>query len=188
MAILNNDRERKNDLSLIRKAKKGDAKAFAQLVKKYQRQVYYCIARMVFSHHLTDDLIQETFIKVYNNLHRFDESFPFYPWIRCIAVNTTLNRLKHEASKKTYAIAELEPTLVSDHNPIHEVENAEMLRCLRNALHRIPEDQRAVFILRTNEEMSYDEIAATLGISVGTVMSRLNRARSKLKSLLKEHI
>ena len=134
MAILNNDRERKNDLSLIRKAKKGDAKAFAQLLKKYQHQVYHCIARMV-----------------YNNLHRLDESFPFYPWIRRIAVNTTLNRLKHESNRKAYAIAEVEPTLVAEHNPIHEVENAEMLMCLQNALHRIPEDQRMVFILRTNK-------------------------------------
>lgn len=188
MPLLKQEWDKRQDVQLIRKAKSGDAKAFTKLVKKYQRQVYACIARMVFSHQLIDDLIQETFIKVFQSLHRFDESYPFYPWVRRIAVNATINCLKSEAGRKASSLDELNPTVISNENPVQELERAEMLQNLRRALHALTDEQRVVFVLRTQEEMSYDEIAQALGISIGTVMSRLNRARTKLKMLLKDYL
>ena len=188
MPLLKKEWDKYQDLKLIRKAKNGDPKSFAKLVRKYQRQVYACIARMVFSHDLTDDLIQETFIKAFKNLYRFDEKYPFYPWVRRIAVNTTINRLKSEAIRKTLPLDELNSTAISDDDPVQQVERDEMLQNLKRALQTLPEEQRAVFTLRTDEEMNYEEIAETLGVSIGTVMSRLKRARSKLKILLKDYL
>jgi len=188
MPQLKQEWDRHQDIQLIRKAKKGDTKAFSKLVKKYQRQIYACIARMVYSHELTDDLIQETFIKVYKSLYRFDENYPFYPWVRRIAVNATINRLKSEAARKASSLDNLDSTIVSDENPFQQLEQEEMLQNIRRAMYTLPEEQRAVFVLRTQEAMSYEEIAQTLGISLGTVMSRLNRARSKLKVILKEYL
>jgi RNA polymerase sigma-70 factor (ECF subfamily) len=188
MPLIKQEWNRRQDVQLIRKAKEGDSKAFSKLVTKYQRQVYACIARMVFSHSLTDDLIQETFIKVFQSLYRFDESYPFYPWVRRIAVNTTLNRLKSEGSRKASFFEYSNPDIISDDNPVQDVEREEMLRNLKRAMQVLPEEQRIVFVLRTNDELSYEEIAKTLGISIGTVMSRLNRARTKLKTLFKDYL
>ena len=179
--------DKRRDNKLVRRARKGDAKAFEKLVERYQRPVYACIIRLVRSHEATDDLIQESFIRVHNNLHRFDERYPFYPWVRRIAVNATLNYLKSAAGRHLLPLDAVEDT-VSDENPGEQLEQREMLRCLRRALLVLPEEQRMVFLLRTREEMSYQEIADALGISMGTVMSRLNRARARLKDLMKDHL
>lgn len=190
MSVLKIKWDRTQDRMLIRKAKRGDTDAFTGLIKKYQRQVYACISGLVFSHASTDDVLQDTFIKVYRNLHRFDENYPFYPWVRRIAVNTALNYLKNEARRQAVSIDAPEDASVmlqAEDNPGRDVEKKEMLEKLREAVKELPEEQRMVFVLRTQQEMSYEEIAQLLEISMGTVMSRLNRARSKLKELLKDH-
>jgi len=189
MLPLKQQLQRQKEKRLIRKAKGGDANAFGALVRLYQRPVYSIIATMVTSHQITDDLIQETFIKAYKNLNRFDESFPFYPWIRRIAVNTTFNYLKSETLRRHANLDDLDEMGVSplsEDDPAKNFEHNEMMTRVRQALETLPVEQRAVFSLRTYEEMSYEEIAQTLNISIGTVMSRLNRAREKLKKRLQD--
>jgi RNA polymerase sigma-70 factor, ECF subfamily len=179
---------RKREAWLVRKAAQGNTRAFEILIQKYQRQIYACIARMIFSHYIIDDLIQETFIKAFKNLYRFDPEYPFYPWLRTIAINTTLNFLKSRKQQKSQPLEEFSGMEQCDFQSDLEqdLEQKELREHLDRALARLPVSQQAVFVLRAGEEMSYEEIAQTLSISIGTVMSRLNRARTRLKQLLQE--
>jgi RNA polymerase sigma-70 factor, ECF subfamily len=190
MPSLKQEWNRHIDSRLIRKAKQGDARAFEQLVERYQRPLYLCIVRMVFQHDDTDELVQETFVRIYQNLNRFDHHYPFYPWARRIAMNLTLNYLKSRSSRKSASLegAVAIPNGNPEADPLHRAEQNELQSGVKKALASLPEEQRMVFILRTREEMSYDEIAEALQISPGTVMSRLNRARARLKELLAHYL
>jgi len=191
MSSLKQEWEKRQEAKLVRKAQRGDVAAFTKLIERYQRPIYASIFGMVLSHEQTDDLIQETFIKAHRNLYRFDLRLPFYPWIRRIAINTTINWLKSEKAKKTYSLDALEdthPMLVLDENPGHIVERKEMRSIVSKALLTLPIEQRTVFVYRVLQEMSYEEIAGELQISIGTVMSRLNRARNKLRKHLKGYL
>jgi RNA polymerase sigma-70 factor (ECF subfamily) len=176
------------DLRLIQKATTGSKKAFEKLVLKYRKRIYFTVRKMVLDHSDTDDIVQDTFVKAYLNLNRFDDSYPFYPWLHRIALNTTLNFLNKKTRRKENFIVdgdeEYHETFRSVSNPEIEVQENELKEHLYSALKQIPSEQRTVFILRTSEGLSYQEISKQLDISLGTVMSRLSRAREKLKELL----
>jgi RNA polymerase sigma-70 factor, ECF subfamily len=177
--------QRRQDLSLVRKIKAGEHQAFRPLVERYQRKIYALARGLVGSHALADDVTQETFIKVFRNLGRFDENYPFFPWLRRIAVNTALTALHSAGMRKNVALdVEMpEEALIEK-----QVEQSELLEQVRKQVARLPEEQRLVFVLRSQQEMSYEEIAGLLDVSIGTVMSRLNRARNRLKNLLHEYV
>jgi RNA polymerase sigma-70 factor (ECF subfamily) len=181
-----------DDLKWIRNAKKGNHRAFDKLVLKYQKRIYFTVRKIVLDHDDTNDIVQDTFVKTYQNLHRFDEQFPFYPWLRRIALNTTLNhQAKIYRKRESASISELEESnqIESDNgNPLGEMMHHELQDKIIEAMEQLPLDQRVVFILRTNEELSYQEIGEQLEISTGTVMSRLSRARAKLKELLQPYL
>jgi RNA polymerase sigma-70 factor, ECF subfamily len=177
--------QRQQDLSLVRKIKAGDHQAYRPLVERYQRKIYALVRGMVGSHALADDVTQETFIKVFRYLGHFDESYPFFPWLRRIAVNTALTALHGAAMRKNAALdVEWAEEAVAD----KQVEQFELLEQVRKEVARLPEEQRLVFILRSQQELSYEEIAGLLDVSIGTVMSRLNRARNRMKELLHEYV
>jgi len=180
------------DLKWIRKAKQGNQKAFEKLVIKYQKRIYYAVRKMVLDHDDTNDIVQDTFVKAYSNLYRFDEQFPFYPWLHRIAVNTALNFQARTSRVKATGInsAENEVTqLEIDHkNPLDEIIENEFKEKVGEALQQLPVEQRMVFVLRTAEDLSYQEISDQLEISIGTVMSRLSRARTKLRELLQPYL
>jgi len=189
MSSLRPEPDRKRlDLKLIRRARNGDSRAFARLVEQYQRPLYACIIRIVRAHDLADDVIQESFIRVFRSLHRFDEKYPFYPWLRRIGINLALNRLRSESARAHVTLTGFDQQAPAEDNPAAGTERADMLRCLNEALQQLPEEQRIIFQLRTVEEMSYQEIAQALDISMGTVMSRLNRARSKLREKVRHYL
>lgn len=175
-----------DDLKWIRNAKKGNHHAFEKLVLKYQKRIYFTVRKIVLDHDDANDIVQDTFIKTYQNLHRFDEQFPFYPWLRRIALNTTLNHQAKVQRKKELLSDEQEfdQIEVQGANPLQEMMHHELQNKIVEALGQLPIDQRIVFVLRTNEELSYEEISEQLDISTGTVMSRLSRARAKLKEIL----
>ena len=183
------DRE---DLSLVRKAKSGNRKAFGRLVMKYQKRIYFTVRKMVLDHGDTNDIVQDTFVKAFLNLNRFDESYAFYPWLHRIAVNTAINHLNKQARRKESFLVdgneEFHDTFKSASNPVKEMEQKDLKDHLYAAMKQLPPDQRAVFVLRTSEELSYQEISEQLDISIGTVMSRLSRAREKLKILLEPYM
>jgi len=175
-----------DDLKWIRKAKNGSHRAFEKLVMKYQQRIYFTVRRIVLDHDDADDIVQDTFVKTYQNLQRFDEQYPFYPWLRRIALNTTLNHQAKVHRKKELLSDEQEFDQIEAEgaNPLQEMMHHELQNKIVEALEQLPIDQRMVFVLRTNDELSYEEISEQLDISTGTVMSRLSRARAKLKEIL----
>jgi len=180
------------DQNLIAKAKKGDMDAFETLVRKYQKFIYILCHRITGAHQTADDLSQETFLKAYVALPHFIDGHDFYPWIRRIALNNCFNFLKKWKREKPFA----EEEKVAQHNSMsspHEsppdaAEREEMERKFKEAFKTLPPDQKVIFSLRAFENMSYAEIAQTLHIPSGTVMSRLNRARRKLRVHMADYL
>ena len=139
---------------------------------------------------MTEDIVQDAFVKGYLALDDFQPEKPFYPWIATIARNLALNQIKKAEREKP--VSELDDSLIekteSFSNPLDEFIESENERRLFGAIMALPIQFRSVFILRTLEEMSYEEIAQYLNISVGTVDSRLHRARERLVELLKDSL
>ena len=179
-----------NDVPLcIRKVIDGDSKAFEEIVVTYQKRIYYTVLQMVMNHDDADDVLQETFIKAFTKMDTYDSEYPFYPWLYRIAINTALNHQKKKARQRATSLDDLEGNVHSaelSETPRQnsELEGEELADELMHALEAIPIEQRVVFTLRVSDGLSYQEISDTLDISIGTVMSRLSRAREKLRSLL----
>ncbi|HVP37525.1 MAG TPA: sigma-70 family RNA polymerase sigma factor [Terriglobales bacterium] len=177
---------------LVAKAKKGDIYSFERLVERYQKKIYYLAFRMTRSHEAADDLAQESFIKTFYFLKSFKEGYSFYAWVNRICMNLTLNYLKRQKFTVTESqlpqgyLEMVEDTGKADAS--EELIRDELTRKIENEIDHLPAEFRAVFILKTYEELSYKEIAKTLKISKGTVMSRLFRARERLQKSLKGYL
>lgn len=173
-----------DEKKLVSRAKEGDMEAFELLVKKFQHSIYRLCRGMTGTHQSADDLSQETFIKAYFALSRFRDGTNFYSWIRKIAVNASLNYLK--AWKREEPLGERK-NLASD-LPQDELQRNQIEEKFQEALKALPPDQKAVFVLRVFDNESYKNISQILNISEGTVMSRLNRARKKLKKAMADYL
>jgi RNA polymerase sigma-70 factor (ECF subfamily) len=180
------------DRSWIEATLAGDRQAFSNLVVKYQRPLYAVLRRLVRQHEDTDDLLQETFVRAYQHLKDFDLGRPVYPWLHRIAVNlaiTFIQRRNRQPNFSALGTDEIFPTVVADgEDPAEQTEHGEFIAALETAIARLPAEQRIVLLLRTREEMSYQELSEVLGIEMGTVMSRLARAREKLRAWLRPHL
>lgn len=176
------------DGELIRRAKQGDRQAFGLLVRRHQRKVYALCFRLGGSHDVADDLAQEAFIKAFQAINSFDEKYAFGGWIARIAANNAINYLQRQKFQLGGEESEtvLEQMATTDPDPQTALTQQEIDRRYQQALAQLPADYRIVFVLRMQEEMSYADIAATLKINEGTVMSRLHRARQRLLEALKD--
>lgn len=177
--------------ALVKKAKRGDRSAFSRLVKLHQRRIYNLIYRFCRDHDTADELAQETFVKAYMSLDSFREEYRFSSWIGTIATNLTYNylkRQKRQVSTQDYPIEEIIADPNPGADPSRSLSDKETMIRLEEEVEKLPPEYKAVFILRVHEELSYDEIAKKLGIELGTVMSRLFRARSRLKKALEEYL
>lgn len=189
------------DRDLVVRARDGDGDAFAAIVRAYQRRIYSVALRMTRRHEVADDITQDTFVRAYRNLGRFDLGRPLQPWLVKIAVNLSINHLNGAARREQSLYTEDSPggprqpfsgtngadePLESD--PQRSLEAKEFASDLERAVESLSPEQRAVFILKVVEGLRYEEIAKTLDISEGTVMSRLSRARARLKVLLAGHV
>jgi RNA polymerase sigma-70 factor (ECF subfamily) len=184
---IESDRE---DRQLVIQACGGDKEAYGRLVLKYQERLYRFLFIMLGSIDIVEEIAQDAFVKGYLSLARFDPERPFYPWIATIARNDAINYLKR--SKKERPASECEDLLraIPDKTagPLDNILEKEMDRKFSQAVMALPEKYRVVFALRMFEEMSYEEIARELDLSVGTVDSRLFRAREKLIEILKDYL
>lgn len=193
-AMMDSSGNENDVLNYIRKSLSGDTNAFEWVVRKYQKRIYFTVLQLVMNHDDANDVIQETFIKAYTKLDTYDESYPFYPWLYRIAVNTALNYQKKKTRMRALSLDDLEDgnnhrlDLAESPQQTFHAEGGELLSKLKEALGKIPAEQRAVFLLRVREELSYQEISEVLQISIGTVMSRLSRARDKLRLLLNGYL
>ena len=180
-----------SDQELVRKAKGGHLPAFDELVLKYRKQVYAIAFRMTRNHSDADDLAQEAFLRAYQALDSYKPGFEFRTWLFRIAVNASINHLKRKGRRLETSLEDSSGLDVaasaSSYNPGMEIEEKELSGKIETAIQHLPLKLRSVFLLRTFEDLSYEEIAHVLNISKGTVMSRLSRAREKLKIMLREY-
>ncbi|HEX9901776.1 MAG TPA: sigma-70 family RNA polymerase sigma factor [Acidobacteriota bacterium] len=174
--------------ALVARARKGDMEAFETLVKLYQRGIYALCCRMTGAHQAADDLTQETFIKAFSGLASFDQGREFFPWLRRIAVNSSLNYLK--SRKREEPLGEKDGRVPgqalpsSSSTPQDELQRNEAREKLDRALKALPPKLKSVFVLHVFDGLSYEEISRAVEIPRGTVMSRLSRARRRLKAAL----
>jgi RNA polymerase sigma-70 factor (ECF subfamily) len=180
-----------DDGELVEKAKKGDEHAFEVLVKRYQKGIYRLAYRMTHDHLTADELAMETFVRAYKALYRFRKDANFFNWLYTIGMRLCLNYLKKE-KRMVDGDPEVMDTIA--HRDKHQdcmldsVIAKETATRIRAAIERLPDKLRMVLLLRVDEEMSYEEIAEALRVPTGTVMSRLNRARERLREDLGEYL
>jgi len=183
-----------SDAQLVARTLAGDDRAFELLVLKYQRRIQRLIARMVRDVDLVEDIAQESFIRAYRALHQFRGDAQFYTWLYRIAVNTakkTLLDLKHDPLLTEAALrpaGDDDETFQPGNEPIAE-ETPESLLAAREiaaavqaALEALPEDLRQAVTLREIEGLSYEDIAAVMACPIGTVRSRIFRAREAISA------
>jgi len=176
-----------DDSALVRAAQQGDRDAFAGIVRRYQRAVYGVAYGLTRRAEDADDLAQEAFVRAYRSIGSFRVGEPLYPWLSRITVNLAYSLFR---SRKRRPEAALEPLLeqgqqwAADDDPVAEVEGGERAALLREQFATLSPEHQAILVLRVVEGLSYDEIARTLGVPPGTVMSRLSRARAELKAKL----
>jgi RNA polymerase sigma-70 factor (ECF subfamily) len=173
---------------LVARARRGDAAAFEDLVRRHQRRVYAVALRIVRAHDVADDVSQEAFVRAWRSLDRFEAGRPFAPWVCRIAANLAVNHVRSPRAREDGLPEGHGETPAADPGPLDAVLDAEAGRVLDAAVAALPAEQRAVFVLRAVEEMSYDAIAEALSLSPGTVMSRLFRAREKLARALAPYL
>lgn len=184
--------QQSEDQMLISEAKNGDSRAYESLVKKYQKNIYLLCHRMTGAHQSAEDLSQETFIKAFFSLHTFKDGMNFFTWIRKIAVNSSLNYLRLRKREQPLGdkdnIVTANTYSSSQESPHERLQKQRIERKFLKKLQSLPSDQKTIFILKVYENLSYKEISNLLNIPLGTVMSRLNRARRKLQSALAEYL
>jgi RNA polymerase sigma-70 factor (ECF subfamily) len=171
--------------ALVRAAQRGDATAFAEIVRRYQRSVYRTAYALTHNTADADDLAQETFVRAYRALDRFRSDEPLHPWLTRIATNLAYSLFR---TRKRRPETPLDPLVEAGHqwgvedDPVAHAAEAERNRRLTAAFDELKPEHQVVLTLRVVHDMSYEQIAAQLGVPVGTVMSRLSRARAELKT------
>jgi RNA polymerase sigma-70 factor (ECF subfamily) len=187
------------DQLLVEQVQKGDTKAFDLLINKYQHRIVSLVARYVSDQAEAQDVAQEAFIKAYLAIDRFRGDSAFYTWLYRIAINTAKNWLvarkrRPPASDIDAADAEqydMESRLKEQGTPENEMMREEIKRTVFDTISELPDDLRTAIMLREMEGMSYEDIALTMDCPIGTVRSRIFRAREaideKLKPLIEGH-
>ena len=187
-----------DDAVLVEQCRRGDSAATEKLILKYQNRIYNAILKICANADDAAELTQDTFVKVIENIDRFEARSSFYTWAFRIAVNLTLNYCQRKAKLGLVSLdAEdneyngqakqaLKEFLSDDSSPdpAAVAANKELCRLAVSALMKLDEAQRTVVVLRDIEGMNYAQIAEVLGIELGTVRSRLSRARSNLREIM----
>jgi RNA polymerase sigma-70 factor (ECF subfamily) len=181
-----------DDAVLVNKCQKGDSAAVERLIIKYQNRIYNLILRMCGNPEDAAELTQDTFIKVIEKIASFEGKSSFYTWLFRIAVNITLNFCQKNARLAAKSLEEqtLDNILQDNNTPEPSViaQNKELCQLVTCSLEKLDEAQRAVIVLRDIEGMNYEQISEVLGLELGTVKSRISRARTELKYILESMI
>ncbi|MGA9521707.1 MAG: sigma-70 family RNA polymerase sigma factor [Myxococcaceae bacterium] len=190
-----------DDLLLVKRVRSGDQRAFRTLVERYQRKVYAVALGMLKDKEEAMDVSQEAFVKVYKYLDHFKGDSSFYTWLYRITTNICIDVLRKRGGSRGEDV-EFDESLAMDTseaqigalgtrlgtNPQRSALRRELAEKIQEALEQVPEKHRAILLLREVEGMSYEDLARTLEIPKGTVMSRLFHARTKVQKILSEYL
>lgn len=161
--------------------------AFNSLVRRYQERIYWHIRKLVINHDDTDDVVQNTFLKVWNGLEDFRESSQFYTWLYRIATNEALTFLNQKKRKFFLPIVDYERQLSSSLEADEHFNGDELQLKLQKAILSLPEKQRVVFNLKYYDEMKYEDMAEVLETSVGALKASYHHAVKKIEKFLEEN-
>jgi RNA polymerase sigma-70 factor (ECF subfamily) len=191
-----------DDLTLVQRVRSGDQRAFQLLVERYQRKVYAVALGMVKDREEARDVAQEAFVKVYRYLDHFKGDASFYTWLYRITVNISIDAIRKRGGARDERTVEFDESVRLDTaeanlgtlgtalgtNPQKAALRKELGERINLALAQLPEQHRSILLLREVEGMSYEDLARTLDIPKGTVMSRLFHARLKMQKILSEYV
>lgn len=181
------------EVLLVDRARNGDAAAFGELITRYERRVYRMARQITQIDEDAEDVLQETFLKAFEHLDSFQGQSKFYTWLTRIAVNESLMKLRKRKSDRSVSLDEnieteedpiVREIAVWDETPEQKYSQEELREILNKAIDSLKPIFRTVFILRDVEEMSTEETAEVLGLSIAAVKSRLLRARLQLREKL----
>ena len=177
--------DEQRDEALAKKAAGGDMSAFEDLVDRHRMAVYRLARSITGNHHDADDAAQETFLRVYRSLGTYDPGRPFKPWLKRIAYNTSLNTVRASKSRSR-GLVDVDYSEVADPSPRQpeRMEAKQSAAKVDHAMQTLPSELRATLLLRAVDGMSYKDIATAMGVKIGTVMSRLSRARERVLDVL----
>lgn len=185
--------------ALVERVKKGDDDAFGEIVTLYEKLVYNAVCRVLSANGRATDSAEEiagdAFVKAWRSIRLFRGDCAFSTWIYRIAVNTAKDMLRSERRHPTLSITGEDdddgeprewdiPVTSGDDVPEYALDRKETILMVRRAIEALPEDMRQIIVMRDINDMQYSDIAKVLGIELGTVKSRLNRARAALKKIL----
>jgi RNA polymerase sigma-70 factor (ECF subfamily) len=183
------------DDELVARTKDGDASAFDDLVRRYSPRVYGLVYNMTSNHEETNDLLQDIFLKAFRSIKGFRGDSSFYTWIHTIAANMTINFLKKRNRRRGFSLDDIDARIENDPDyieatattdPRREANLSELQKKLNEAMQKLSHDHRAVVTMFDIQGMPHAEIAKILGISEGTVRSRLFYAHRQLQNYLEE--
>ncbi|MEM7199272.1 MAG: sigma-70 family RNA polymerase sigma factor [Planctomycetota bacterium] len=177
----------RDDGVLIRSVLAGDEGAFGELLRRYEDRVHRLLSRFTRDRMESEDLAQEVFVKVFRKLHTFQSDSSFFTWLYRIAINTATDYSAHRKRRRLHLVedaAALDPGDRDEDGAAGPLLESELRQVTREVLSRLPEKYRTILILREYEDLSYTEMAEVLGCSIGTVESRLFRARRRFKEAL----
>lgn len=183
------------DVALVARAQEGDASAFDQLVVKHSPRLYGLVYNMTSNHEDTNDLLQDVFAKAYRSIKGFQGKSSFHTWMHSIAVNMTINFLKKRGRRFHLSLDDVDANVQNDKefieltaktNPIREADLGELQQRLNEAMMKLSFDHRAVVTMFDIQGMPHAEISKILGVSEGTVRSRLFYAHRQLQAYLEE--
>jgi RNA polymerase sigma-70 factor (ECF subfamily) len=182
------------DAQVVAAYLEGRERAFDELVDRYQKRLLNFVYRTIGDRERAEDLVQEVFIRVHRHLHRFDQTKKFSTWIYTIASNLAKNELRNRSRSPLVLFQTIRKNWEADHRPLqfedphHRPEDLFRQRHLRElvegAVAQLPRHHRVVFILRELEGKTYEEIAEITNCNLGTVKSRLNRARNRFAQVI----
>ncbi len=187
-----------DDLSLVEKARAGEADAFRALVVRYQRKVYAVALGIVRDPDLAWDVAQEAFVRVHRALPEFEAKSAFSTWVFRITTHLAIDAVRRERTSRKDDLDDVDEADVASagegilatalgNDPRANVLRKELAEKIQDALAGLPEKHRTILVLREVEGLSYEELAARLGIHKGTVMSRLFHARKKMQAALRRY-
>jgi RNA polymerase sigma factor (sigma-70 family) len=183
-----------DDLRLMQRVGQGDTDAFEELVEKHQALVAGTVARMLGSNSDVEDIAQQVFIRVWKSARRYVPRAKFTTWLLKITRNLVFNELRRTKRRAQVPLqpegSGEDPTLKDDMNPAPDASllETELQRTIEEAILQLPEAQRMALVLRRYEQLSYEQIAEVLGLSVPAVKSVLFRARAELRSRLSKYL